>query len=260
MNLSKTLFFAFLLLAAAVPAMSQDNWALHFDGDDDHVEVPFASNHFLFVDFTIELKVFMTGGDGGRLISQVDYVVDALGDEAYSIHVDADGYIYFDTMALDMPLSPHTAVSDTPPTMGQWNHIAARFVNLDYSKAIYLNGVQVFWATGVGDVAFDNKPLYFGGRKTSGGNIYDTFAGRLDEIRMWAVARTDQEILDNMDLELTGSETGLRGYWNFNEGAGSIAGDSSSYGIDGAIVGATWSDVLLPVDHETWSGVKALYH
>ena len=37
------------------------------------------------------------------------------------------------------------------------------------------------------------------------------------------------------------AQAGLVGYWNFNDGSGSVARDSSGNGNDGAISGATWS-------------------
>ena len=40
----------------------------------------------------------------------------------------------------------------------------------------------------------------------------------------------------------TPSEGGLVGYWNFNEGSGNIAYDSSGSGNEGTIHGATWVD------------------
>jgi len=33
---------------------------------------------------------------------------------------------------------------------------------------------------------------------------------------------------------------GLVGWWSFNEGSGTVAGDSSGYGNNGTIYGATW--------------------
>ena len=44
-----------------------------------------------------------------------------------------------------------------------------------------------------------------------------------------------------MNNGLTGDENGLVGYWNFNEGSGSILTDQSSNGNDGTINGASWS-------------------
>ena len=37
-------------------------------------------------------------------------------------------------------------------------------------------------------------------------------------------------------------ETGIVGHWDFNEGSGSILGDSSGYDNDGMVYGATWVD------------------
>lgn len=42
-------------------------------------------------------------------------------------------------------------------------------------------------------------------------------------------------VLSNGDIE-----SGIVGHWDFNEGTGSILGDSSDYGNDGTIHGATW--------------------
>ncbi|HPF69332.1 MAG TPA: LamG domain-containing protein [Candidatus Krumholzibacteria bacterium] len=251
-----------LLAAAAMPAAAQEHHSLLFDGIDDHVEIPFASNHFLFLDFTVELRVMRSAeGGGGRLISQVDYVVDALGDEAYSVALDDAGFIHFLTMALDAPSSPHELVSTAPAPAGAWAHVAVRFEDLPSGriKTIFLDGQPVGQAIDVGDVAFDDKPLYLGGRKTSSdGGAVDCFAGRLDEVRIWAVARTQADIQQDMDRQLTGSETGLRGLWSLNEGTGTTATDLTAYGIDGTIVGAVWNDYV-PTTTLSWGSLQGIF-
>ena len=40
----------------------------------------------------------------------------------------------------------------------------------------------------------------------------------LDEIRIWSVARTEDEIRVSMNSPLTGQEDGFVGYWNFDDG------------------------------------------
>ncbi|SVD32895.1 uncharacterized protein METZ01_LOCUS385749, partial [marine metagenome] len=45
----------------------------------------------------------------------------------------------------------------------------------------------------------------------------------------------------SMSTSLSGSETGLVGYWNFNEGSGTTLADQTSNGNNGTINGATWS-------------------
>jgi hypothetical protein len=43
-----------------------------------------------------------------------------------------------------------------------------------------------------------------------------------------------------MTTSPTGSETGLVGYWDFNEGTGTTLTDQTSNGNNGTISGATW--------------------
>ena len=46
------------------------------------------------------------------------------------------------------------------------------------------------------------------------------FNGKMDEVRIWNVARTQAQIQDNMDNQIEGNETGLLAYYRFNELAG----------------------------------------
>jgi hypothetical protein len=54
------------------------------------------------------------------------------------------------------------------------------------------------------------------------------FDGMLDEVRIWNVARTPDEIKESMSRRLTGDEPWLVAYWRFDEGEGTIAHDASS--------------------------------
>jgi hypothetical protein len=79
---------------------------------------------------------------------------------------------------------------------------------------------------------------------TSTGAAAGYFAGMLDEVRIWNYARTQQEIQDNMNLQIT-SGTGLVGRWGLNEGTGTIAGNSIPGGVNGTL---TNGPVWLPPD------------
>jgi len=46
-----------------------------------------------------------------------------------------------------------------------------------------------------------------------------SFQGQLAEVRIWRVARTEQEIQDAMSKRLSGQEPGLAGLWNFDDPA-----------------------------------------
>ncbi|MFN7348168.1 MAG: beta strand repeat-containing protein, partial [Dolichospermum sp.] len=70
-------------------------------------------------------------------------------------------------------------------------------------------------------------------------NAWNPFAGQIDDVRIWNVARTQTEIQANYNQQLVGNETGLAGYWNFNEPSGSTALDKTINGNNGNIIGAT---------------------
>lgn len=63
------------------------------------------------------------------------------------------------------------------------------------------------------------------------------FHGRLGEIRLWNIARSQAEIASNMNHRLTGNESGLVGYWPLNERSGLIAHDLSQNANHGTIKG-----------------------
>ncbi|MBI1805536.1 MAG: T9SS type A sorting domain-containing protein [Ignavibacteria bacterium] len=68
-------------------------------------------------------------------------------------------------------------------------------------------------------------------------NGYTSFNGLMDEVSLWNVALNEQEIRDIMNRRLTGSETGLVGYWPFDEGLGDTTTDVSGHGNRGNLVG-----------------------
>ena len=51
------------------------------------------------------------------------------------------------------------------------------------------------------------------------------FDGMLDEVPIWNLARTPEQIAKSMNTRLTGNEEGLVAYYSFDEGAGMTAHD-----------------------------------
>ena len=66
------------------------------------------------------------------------------------------------------------------------------------------------------------------------GKVDNYFKGKMDEVRIWNIARTEAEIQASMNTSLTGNEAGLVGYWNFDDGT---AKDLTANGNDGEFKG-----------------------
>ncbi|NCS11951.1 MAG: hypothetical protein GPJ08_12735 [Microcystis aeruginosa G13-09] len=73
-------------------------------------------------------------------------------------------------------------------------------------------------------------------------NAWNPFAGKMDEVRIWNKARTQAEIQADMNHQLTGTESGLIGYWQFSEGTGNTVTDLSGHNNNGIINGATYTE------------------
>ena len=105
----------------------------------------------------------------------------------------------------------------------------------------YTDGVFGSQVVATGSIQQDTgQSLNIGGFRigTSPPNT-NFFNGFIDEVRIWDTARTPTEISDNAWNQLTGAESGLVGYWKFNENSGTVATDSSPSGNDGTLSNTT---------------------
>ena len=82
-----------------------------------------------------------------------------------------------------------------------WYHVATTFNGTDYK--LYVNGEEVNNRTiGGGRVPYPTPVRFIGGSRVS----YGRFFGKIDEVRMWDFARTQEEIQETMTDTLTGNE------------------------------------------------------
>ena len=64
----------------------------------------------------------------------------------------------------------------------------------------------------------------------------EAWPGAVDEVQLWNRALSEAEIKANMDNKLAGSESGLVGHWNFNEGSGNTVTDLSGNNNHGILI------------------------
>jgi PAS domain S-box-containing protein len=132
-------------------------------------------------------------------------------------------------------------------TTNQWYHLAC--ISGAQGMRLYLNGVLVGTNAFAGSFAsLKNPARNFLGQRVSATDRNTQFDGEIDEVRVWGVARTEQEIRSAMYSKLTGQEPGLAACWNFDDGT---ARDSSTNGYHGMLAGnAKVAKVRRPVPSE----------
>jgi uncharacterized repeat protein (TIGR01451 family) len=126
---------------------------------------------------------------------------------------------------------------------GEWHHVA--LVSDGSATALFLDGVQV--ASVEGALATSpRQPLFLGATPLPASGpgappqAGERFKGRLDEMRIWSIARTAEQLTGSARELLHGDEDGLVSLWRTDEGSGDELFDAGPAHIDGRLAGATW--------------------
>lgn len=201
--------------------------ALLFDGLDDHVSVSSRDGEDTLKvssSLTLEAWVFPSGpgssSSGGAIVSK---------EGEYLLGRGINGQLYF-ALANDDP-GWLTVSSQVTLPQDRWNHVALTYSETRSEILLYLNGelAQTFTGTGlIGDAHPELEQLRIGGRERDDSGANQQFQGVIDEVRIWSVARSAEELRNNLDLELVNPPASLLGYWRFEETRVSYALDSSS--------------------------------
>ena len=122
-------------------------------------------------------------------------------------------------------------LSGSGAKLGVWHHVAAVLDRPNRRLSLYLDGELI-----AEDTDWENHSASTVGNLQVGIMTYNStsFAGEIDELRVWKVARTEEEIKASMHTTLKGDDAGLIGYWNFEDGT---AKDRSKNRHDGTRIG-----------------------
>jgi len=91
-----------------------------------------------------------------------------------------------------------------------WYHIATTFDGTNYR--LFVNGEEVHNTTNfAGKTPYPTPVRFIGGAHV--GHQRGRFFGKIDEVRMWSVAKTQVEIQEKMNDQLTGNESDLVAYY-----------------------------------------------
>jgi len=247
------LMLAVVLMLGLVSIAHSANFALLFDGQDDYVLCGVNNMPLGNSPRTIEAWFRTESPDG--YLHVAGYGTGGVVNSALAIFTNGESLVITQWGA-----SAAVAVGLND---GQWHHTAVTHDGGN-TQTMYLDGEVV----GNWDQTFEAVATVC----TIGANLLldgQFFDGAIDEVRFWDVELTQEEIKADMNRALTGGEPHLVGCWNFNEGQGTIANDSSASGNDGEVAGPVWieSDIAMsepsPVDAvdklaSTWGKIKGI--
>lgn len=209
--------------------------AVQFDGTQSYIDL--GDSYENFGDFSVEAWVYRDFATGAfeEIFSK---------DVINSFSIDNLGQLHFNLGDGAVWGTGISSVSTIP--LNQWTHLAATWDSSTGEAKVYINGLLENTST-ISIVVGNNAAVRGIGQKPA----FDasTFPGVIDEVRVWDVVRTGPEIRANMWGQLTGSETGLIGYYKLDDGAGLTATDSAG-GIHGTLTdfvpGSEWASSLHP--------------
>lgn len=199
--------------------------ALEFDGTNQIVDMGNQAAFNITNNITLEAWVNISSAPADQKI--ITKFGDIGGDDAYSFQLNNGD----PSIALNFPTGWTFVSSGMTMNLNQWYHLAASY---DGSVIrIYVNGVEMNAVAQTGAIDISASTFKLGG--WAGTQYFD---GSMDEVRVWNVARSADEIRENMHLSIPVCETGLVSYFQLNEGSGTTVSDVNS-GLDGTFVGVT---------------------
>lgn len=216
------------LALTALPLLAQNTASFAFNGGTDRVRVTDANAlqpprnvsalAISGTSLTVEAWVYVFAApEPGRLFTIVARPADNgfLSDpfQTYGLLVKTDSvslttHLMFAISDGVTPIGGGNEVAVVDPNVlpiGSWTHVAGTYDGLN--ARLYVNGIEASSVPASFGVGTGSTGFYIGG--TGGDNV----RGLIDEVRLWNVTRSAAEISGSMNSTLTGSESGLAGYW-----------------------------------------------
>lgn len=215
------------------------SFALSFDGLQQHTFTPDASDLDLSTTWTLE--AWINPSDVNR--SAFQHVISKWaggGDASYTLEVH-EGRL---RSGIHNGIDPTQAVESLALLRNDvWQHVA---ITLDNGTLrLFIDGELDRTVTGSQTPMNSTRPLSLG-REGPPFNGWH-YAGLIDEVRIWKVARSPKEIARDMNKRPSGRPDGLVAYWRMKEGSGQIAADETGNGHDMQLGDTPEADAADPI-------------
>nr|NQU90800.1 Ig-like domain-containing protein [Bacteroidota bacterium] len=226
-----------IAISAYASAQTPFNYCLEFDGTDDYVNGSGIVTPF--TNITIEAWVKHKTLPAGQIQRYV-----TIGPEMAVLRYEGSGpdRLHFYVRQSNGVL--YSILVDNVLASNEWIHVAGTYDGT--TMKLYANGTEI------GSANPDVGGLYpCDGNFSFSAGAGETLNGSLDEIRVWDVVRSQEEISQNMNIPFGGTETGLVACWKLDDGTGSVASDSAG-SSDGTLYNMTEDDWIVSTVPYFW--------
>lgn len=181
------------------------NGGILFDGTANHVGV-IADDSLTALKVTDALTLEAWVYVNGPGIAGNTKIIDKTGE--YSLGLLADGTLTFELATT----TPGWGIINTTAVIEEkkWTHVALTYDRLVGELKIFINGQIAHSQAASGTV--DDTDISDDALRIGQG-----FNGIIDEVRVWASARSSAQIKASYNVPLSATLPGLSGYWQFNE-------------------------------------------
>jgi hypothetical protein len=139
--------------------------------------------------------------------------------------------------------------------LNKWTHLAMTYDGTHFKG--YVNGILQD-SIPMSFIPNSNCPTRIGAGRTEGSPQF-YWNGKIDEVAIYNIALTQEDIRESMNQYLEGNETGLQAYYNFNHSSGTILEDITNNGHNGTVINtddSNWveSNTILTTSNTTYIG------
>ena len=197
---------------------------MDFDGNNDWIEVPDHPSLDIQNEITVQAWVYYRSYNGRGEI--------CVKNQNWELGIHSDGRIEPSIYTNRWHQPKDSRIME----LNTWTHVAMTYDG-NHIKT-YINGVGQITQTLSGSMQMSNSNLLIG-KWYSNSEWMD---GYIDDLSVWNVALSEQEIQTIMDNGPNGNEEGLVAFWDFNEGSGNQINDLTANQNNGTINGANWTN------------------
>jgi len=203
------------------------NYSMNFNGTTSWVKVSGATNLSFTSQYSVSAWVKPGLQQTAKIIEKGDWDGLGLGQDYWNGWQTSVAFTDGTSSVVDWGAGR--------PVLNQWYHLAGTYDGSDIR--LYVDGILKKTVAATGAIRSNGRITSIG----SDAGAQKFFKGLIDEVTIWNTALTAAQVATGRTTGYTGGESGLKGYWKFNEGSGATCIDGSADHYNGANISAAYS-------------------